>query len=175
MDNKGIEEKNRCFIYAPLEIKKQMVLKGFKDIDCFQDDSDKRSSLLIAARYGDYDTVNFLIEKGANVNNKDNFGNTALHLCVFENSGCPYPTTNPNIFFLLIANGANPFEKYCDETPLEWAKKYNIKNNLDGVIQFYNNCKSKDSIFTYMVAALKERVEYHFLDASTLKDLYEMM
>ena len=181
MDSEGIEEEKnlkdrRRFIYAPLKIKILMVSEGFKDIDCAQEDGDKRTSLHIAARHRDIDTIKWLTKNGANLDILDKYGYTALHLCVFEPSGYPYPTTNPEIFFFLIANGANPFiENYSEQIPSEWAERYNKQGNLDDVIQFYEDCKSKDCIFTYAVAALKERIEYHYLDASTFIELYQMI
>ena len=153
-----------------------MVSKGFKDIDCRQEYDDKRPSLLIASRNRDINTIKWLTENGAHLDIQDTYGYTALHLCVFEPCGYARPTTNPEIFFFLIANGADPFIKNCSgETPFEWAKRYNKQGKLDGVIQFYEDCKSKDAIFTYAVAALKKRIEYHYLDASTLIELYQMI
>jgi len=46
--------------------------------------------------------------------------------------------------------------------------------SLDDVIQFYDSW-SKDSIFIYTVDVLKELMVYHYLDASTLNDLCQMI
>lgn len=83
-----------------------------------------------------------IIDKGANMNAKDNYGNTALHIA----SGCqlikykkilPYPCTNPGITHknriieILLKNKANPNIKNNNgHTPLHIAT---ILNYVDGV------------------------------------------
>jgi hypothetical protein len=47
-------------------------------------DTSKRTMLHLAAMRGDLSKVNYLIERGANVNARDTFGNTPLHLSIRE-------------------------------------------------------------------------------------------
>ena len=81
---------------------------------------DKRSPLIVATFYDQFQIAEFLINLNANVNSKDPNGNTPLHFAI----------SSPTIVNLLIQKGANVNAQNEDgETPVYQAvkqKKYTI-------------------------------------------------
>ncbi|MCA7010200.1 ankyrin repeat domain-containing protein [Wolbachia endosymbiont of Tribolium confusum] len=77
----------------------------------------KLTLLMIAAEYGHEKTVEVLLKKGANVNEKDYFDRTPLHLTVFSG--------HESVVNALIAAGADVNAVDRDEwTPLDYAEKH---------------------------------------------------
>jgi ankyrin repeat protein len=84
-----------------------------------------------------YETiVKFLIQAGADVNSRGDFGNTPLHYAVFE--GDEYSTP---IVRALLAAGADPnlTDKRSGSTPLKWAQR----EHHDGLNESIRLLKSK--------------------------------
>jgi ankyrin repeat protein len=193
MDQIKINKDGNRFINGDLETKRQMVAHGFKDINFQEKAAQRLSALHFAARYGNLDTIKYLIQIGADLNIQDKDGNTAIHLALFEPNGYDSPSTNPNIFFALVGinpidfspldyMGADPFIVNNYGTgPFRWAERYNKKNRLKDVIRFYNQFLEdywhdrKIKNFFYTVTALKELSVYHEIDCSSLIDFFEML
>ena len=80
--------------------------------------ADSQAYLFIAAYENDIKAVQWLIANGAEVNAKDNDGDTPLHWAAFQNSS--------EAAAVLLANGAEVNAKENDgETPLHWAASQN--------------------------------------------------
>eukprot|EP00019_Armaparvus_languidus_P003381 CAMPEP_0168598372 /NCGR_PEP_ID=MMETSP0420-20121227/11360_1 /TAXON_ID=498008 /ORGANISM="Pessonella sp." /LENGTH=118 /DNA_ID=CAMNT_0008635681 /DNA_START=36 /DNA_END=389 /DNA_ORIENTATION=- len=102
-----------------LEGVKSAVAEG---ADVNKKDSGVRGSTLLqqAADFGHAEIIEFLISKGAKIEEKDNFGNNALLNAVYEG--------HTNAVRVLLKAGANTNVKGPDgKTPKEAAEKAEIK------------------------------------------------
>ena len=98
-------------------------------IDCF--DSYKRTFLILAASKGNKSVLNYLIEKGADIDFQDKNGYCALHFAA-QNS-------EMGITEMLLNNGANPnLTDIHGNTPI-WTAIMNSKEEFEIVKLFLEN------------------------------------
>ena len=86
-------------------------------------DGDKRTAIIWASFFGQIEILNWLIDKGADVNHQDRIGYTCLHFCGQEQ--------NIEAARILLENGANP--NLLDEhenSPL-WTAIFNSRGKFD--------------------------------------------
>ena len=100
----------------------ELLIKRGADVNqknCFDNSmAGNQTALHSAALSGNLGFVEFLLEKGASINVRDNAGATPLHYGV--SSG------NPQVVALLIAKGADPnIRDGAGMTPLRWAEEKN--------------------------------------------------
>jgi len=108
----------RAIQRGDLETVKRMIAE---DPDVVHASLDTDDQPLHIACWQKYETiVKFLIQSGADVNSRGDFGNTPLHYAVFE--GDEYSTP---IVRALLAAGADPnlTDKRSSSTPLKWAQR----------------------------------------------------
>merc|ERR1719225_2367207 len=93
-----------------------------------KDNTNGRSALHVAVYDGNLEIVKVLVQKGANINAKDDDGFSPLHIAVY--------IENLKILKILIQSGAqlNAKDKK-NKTPLDYARMWNIYD----ILKYLNN------------------------------------
>lgn len=112
------------------------------DIELF--DSDQMTPLMCATSVGVAQVVKELIKSGADVNNKNESGESALHYAIFGNSSYDLPTqfqsVKSKIIKDLVENGANIDQVVGDgKSPLIYAMNSGYREIFDTLLQLQAN------------------------------------
>ncbi|MGB6976470.1 MAG: ankyrin repeat domain-containing protein, partial [Gammaproteobacteria bacterium] len=160
--------------FSQLSMLSKVQLQQFINIK----DNENRSLLHEAAIFGIDNLVNFLIQKGANINEQDNNGNTPLILAIFAE--------NPNLVKKLIVNGADlTIKDNFGLTPILVAAKQNTEvinkalkdSNVEFNFDEYNSYSEILRSFSKKISGgiNNERINVNLLEGgapiSAMKDL----
>ena len=120
-----------------VEVKHVKELLANSDTDVNLEDSDKRTSLYLAAVRGRTDVVKVLLEHGANPNLADKYRRTPLHAAAREG--------DVNMVRELLKHGANPKKKDEDnKTAYDTAKYYDYEDEPNATIVTFENFEKEE-------------------------------
>ena len=154
-------------------------------------DNQGQSALILASSHGNKDVVELLLNRGANINEKDNQGRSAI---LFASSH-----GYKDVVEMLLDRGANIHDKdNSGRSVLMWAVEgneielvklflsrgvnINEKDNMGRTIIYYirtDHTKYKNIFkrweITMGIVAMQDLMVYKYIDASTVKDLYQFL
>lgn len=113
-----------------------ILLSNDDEIFIDMDDKDKNTALHLACRRGHYEIAELLLEKGADPNFKNRYGNTPLHFAA--------TSRNLSLLCLLVFKGGNPCAINGEEqAPIDLLnpdklKTFSMLINVDSILEIIN-------------------------------------
>ena len=157
MESKGQQLRDACGYIGNFDEVKRLVDEEGVDVESSDDRnrSNCDTPLMKAAMHGHVDIVRFLLDRGANIDNRSDIDDTALHYAAYYG--------HDEIVKLLIERGANLHvrDDHDNRTPLDDAKNKNKSSTVAIIKKATKSTKSKNEYLLILITSLYSH-KHHF-------------